>query len=413
MRVKDAKRIAGRVKATAAVLAVLLGLIAPGARAATVTLGQLFTPTGADTCTDTELQGAVAAGTSYVVSAPGVITSWSFHTDTTTPTGLKFKVGRNDIGTSYTIVGEAAAGTETPNAVNTYQASIPVRAGDMIGVYAADGDCATFTSNAGDLLEAQFGDIPAGVPTMFVSSNGAKVPVSAQEVLAPGIGSLSSSAGPDAGGTTVSITGHDFAGASAVSFGGTPARFTVDSDSTITAVARAVAPGVVDVIVGTPGGQSPTSPADQFTYVRPPTVTTVTPARGPRVGGTTVTITGSDFTGATAVSFGGLPARGFGVVSDTLITAIAPAGPAGVVDVSVTTAGGSSSTTAADRFTFAQLCTVPALKGKKLGAAERALRRAHCSPGKVSGPKNGKVKRQSRKPHTTLPAGTKITITLA
>jgi hypothetical protein len=413
MRLTGAKWIAGRVRPTAAVVVVLLGLIAPGARAATVTLGQLFTPTGADSCTDTELQTAAAAGTSYVVSAPGVITSWSFHTDATTPTGLKFKVGRNDIGTSYTIVGEATAGAETPNAVNTYPASIPVRAGDMIGIFGGDGDCATFTSNAGDVIEAQFGDISAGVPTVFVSSSGAKVPVSAQEVLAPGIGSLSSSAGPDAGGTTVTITGHDFAGASAVDFGGTPARFTVDSDTTITAVAPAAAPGTVDVSVDTAGGQSPTSPADQFTYVRRPTVTTVTPARGPRVGGTTVTITGSDFTGATAVSFGDLPARGFGVVSDTLITAIAPAGPAGVVDVSVTTTGGSSPTTAADSFTFAQICTVPALKGKKLRTAEKALRRAHCSPGKVSGPTKGKVKHQSRTPHQTLPAGTIINITLA
>lgn len=403
-----------RGRTVAVLVGVFIGVIAPSAQAATVTLGQLFLPSGPDTCGDaTYLQTGVAAGASYVVSAPGVITSWSFQTDATTPPGLKFKVGRAANGTSYTIVGEAAAGAQMPNAVNTYPASIPVQAGDLIGIYGGEGgDCGMNTSSVADSIAGQVGDIPAGSPTAFVSNSMAKVSVSAQEVLTPGISSLSSSAGPNAGGTTVTITGHDLAGATTVSFGATLARFTLDSDTTITALAPAAVPGTVDVTVRTGGGQSPTSAADRFAYVPRPVVTTVTPGRGSKVGGTTVTITGHEFTGATAVSFGGVPARGFGVVSDTLITAIAPAASAGVADVTVTTTGGQSSTTAADRFTFAQLCTVPRLKGKKLKAAKKALGHAHCSAGKIRGPRKGTVKRQSRTPGKTLPAGAKIDIRL-
>ena len=55
----------------------------------------------------------------------------------------------------------------------------------------------------------------------------------------------------------------------------------------------------------TGSGTSATSPADQFTFVTPaPTVTSVSPTSGTTHGGTVVTITGTDFTGATAVDFG-------------------------------------------------------------------------------------------------------------
>ena len=75
--------------------------------------------------------------------------------------------------------------------------------------------------------------------------------------------------------------------------------------------------GTVDVTVTTPGGTSATSPADQFTYVAAPTVTGLSPTSGPAAGGTLVTITGTGFTGATAVDFGTTPATSFTVVSDT------------------------------------------------------------------------------------------------
>src|SRR5208337_5028734 len=100
--------------------------------------------------------------------------------------------------------------------------------------------------------------------------------------------------------------------------------------------------GTVDVTVTTPGGTSATSASDQFTYDPVPTVTGVTPAAGPVAGGTTVTVTGTGFTGATSVKFGTTAATSYTVVSATSITAVSPAGSAGTVDVTVTTPGGTS-----------------------------------------------------------------------
>lgn len=85
-----------------------------------------------------------------------------------------------------------------------------------------------------------------------------------------------------------------------------------------------------------------------------PTVTAVSPNQGPATGGTSVMITGTGFcngAGATSVKFGATSAVSYVVNSDTSITAISPAG-AGTVDVTVTTAGGTSATSAADKFTY-------------------------------------------------------------
>lgn len=83
-----------------------------------------------------------------------------------------------------------------------------------------------------------------------------------------------------------------------------------------------------------------------------PIVASVGPSTGTHLGGTTITITGNYFGGATSVRFGGAPAT-FTVVSDTTITATSPAGTAGqTVGISVTTDGGTSPDTAADNFTY-------------------------------------------------------------
>jgi hypothetical protein len=65
-----------------------------------------------------------------------------------------------------------------------------------------------------------------------------------------------------------------------------------------------------------------------------------------------VSITGTDFIGATVVKFGGASAINVIVVNSTTITAASPAGTAGVIDVTVTTPGGISSITVSDNFTY-------------------------------------------------------------
>ena len=74
-----------------------------------------------------------------------------------------------------------------------------------------------------------------------------------------------------------------------------------------------------------------------------PEVTTVSPARGPTGGGTTVIITGTGFTGATQVMFGSNNASSFAVHNDTTLAATTPAGAVGLVTVSVTTPEGTGS----------------------------------------------------------------------
>ncbi|MGH2609235.1 MAG: IPT/TIG domain-containing protein, partial [Tepidiformaceae bacterium] len=83
-----------------------------------------------------------------------------------------------------------------------------------------------------------------------------------------------------------------------------------------------------------------------------PTVTDVTPDNIPVNGGTSVVITGTNFSGATAVTFGGVNATSFVINGSTQITAVAPARPAGIHDVRVTTPGGTSANTVNDNITY-------------------------------------------------------------
>lgn len=86
----------------------------------------------------------------------------------------------------------------------------------------------------------------------------------------------------------------------------------------------------------------------------PPTVTKLSPKRGPSAGGTTVTITGTSFQGATEVRFGPLKASSFKILSATSIQAVSPPQPKGAVDVSVSTPGGASAPSKRDRFKYAK-----------------------------------------------------------
>ena len=189
-------------------------------------------------------------------------------------------------------------------------------------------------------------------------SNGGEASVSAILMVASGpespsgpvVSSISPTSGPATGGTTVTIIGSGFTGASKVLFGTATSTFTVNSATQITVVSPAGS-GTVHVTVTTPGGPSATSSADQFTYLVVPKIMSISPTSGPAAGGTTVTIRGEGLTGANKVLFGTVPAKSFTVNSATQITALSPAG-SGTVDVTVTTPGGPSATSTADQFTY-------------------------------------------------------------
>lgn len=126
-----------------------------------------------------------------------------------------------------------------------------------------------------------------------------------------------------------------------------------------------------------------------------PIVSSLSPTNGPPAGGTAVIITGRNFTGATSVNFGGVPASSFTVDSDTQITATSPAST-GTVDVTVTTSAGTSAASQQGKFAFTSPAAYTAvapvrlmdtrLSGGALGTAGlRNLKVAGVTPGAPAG----------------------------
>jgi hypothetical protein len=148
-----------------------------------------------------------------------------------------------------------------------------------------------------------------------------------------------------------------------------------------------------------------------------PSISEVSPGSGSVAGGATVTITGANFSAASAVKFGSTAASSFTVDSDSQITATAPAATkVGRVDITATTLAGTSATTRADAFVYTG-CVVPKLGGKTLRVAKNRLRGANCKLGvvrKVKRPaaKRGKVVKQNPKPGRVLAPGAKVNLKL-
>ena len=178
----------------------------------------------------------------------------------------------------------------------------------------------------------------------------------------PTVTGISPTSGAAAGGGTITITGTNLNGATAVKFGSASAtNISVISSTSLTATIPSGTSGsIVDITVTTPGGTSANSAADQFTYLAVPTLTSILPSGGVVAGGTTVAITGTNFTSVTAVTFGAVAANSYVVNSTTSISAVAPAGT-GTVDVTVTTAGGTTAVSAADQYTYYAVPTVTAI----------------------------------------------------
>jgi large repetitive protein len=178
----------------------------------------------------------------------------------------------------------------------------------------------------------------------------------------PAVLSITPNFGAVAGGGFVILLGSGLTNATAVKFGGVAAQFDVVSDGQIDAVSPPPpggTPQAVDVIVTTPIGNSTAVPQDGFTYAALPAVTQLTPAEAPFLGGTTVVIGGSGFSGVDEVLFGVTPAA-FQFWSDGVVTATAPPG-VGVVQVGVRTKLGLSAAGAASQFTYAAIPAVAQL----------------------------------------------------
>jgi len=217
-----------------------------------------------------------------------------------------------------------------------------------------DGHLITATSPAGSAGQIDITVVTAS-GTSPITVNDHFTYTSSPPPPAPTVTAVSPSSGTAAGGTAnpVYVTGANFTGATAVNFGTNGAAFGLLADNLIFVSRIPVgSAGTVDVTVVTPSGTSAITASDHYTYVAAvaPTVTNVSPGTGPAGGGTVVWITGTNFDGATAVSFGSASA-GFIFFSSNLLTATSPAG-AGMVHVTVTAPGGTSATSANDTFVF-------------------------------------------------------------
>jgi gliding motility-associated-like protein len=158
-------------------------------------------------------------------------------------------------------------------------------------------------------------------------------PSSQKTLLAPNITDFNPASASE--GMTVNITGSGFTETSLVSFGGTEASsFTVASDSIINAIVGEGSTG--EVLVSNLAG---TATRAGFEFIPAPIITSFSPVSASP--GDTINIIGSNLSTSTLVSFGGVNATSFSVVSDTLINAIVGEGSSGQVLVSAL--GGSAS----------------------------------------------------------------------
>jgi hypothetical protein len=201
---------------------------------------------------------------------------------------------------------------------------------------------------------------------------------------APTFTSINFITGPSQGGQAVTITGNNFvAGQTSVTFGGTAATgVNVTSPTTLDCITPGHDAGAVQIAITSPAGTGTSSPT-AYTYVGP-RILTVTPVSGPVGGGQSVTITGSGFTGTTAVDFGGSAATVTNETPTTL-TVQTTAHLAGLVAVSVT-AGGNTATLAG-AYTYVSTATVTNVspsRGPVSGGQLVTVTGSGFSPGQTS-----------------------------
>lgn len=217
--------------------------------------------------TTTTPQGNAAGSVDVQVSTTtGLVSVGDFSYIASAVTGLSVKQGPLGGGTSVVVTGLYLTG-----ATQVLFGGVPA----PTFLVRADGTQIATTSPAGASAAAV--DVQVALPL------GETVAVAADKFtyIAPAVTGLSTTSGPLTGGTPVTILGWGFTGAEQVMFGGVPVSapsaggpaFTVNAAgtqiSTISPPAPGTVAGVVDVQVSMPGGLTPKTAADAFTYFVP------------------------------------------------------------------------------------------------------------------------------------------------
>ncbi|GAB7035928.1 IPT/TIG domain-containing protein [Streptomyces sp. NPDC021749] len=313
-------------------------------------------------------QGPPAGGTSVTLTGSGFTGATLVRFG---PTGTNFVIVSDSQITAKTPAGTgtvqvtvtAPTGTSTQNVLFTYAAvpslsslspaSGPASGGNTVtlngtnlsgamAVFFGSSPATILTNTATQITVVAPAGPPSSVGVTVITAGGISNALSYTYVAAatPVLSSLSPTSGPTSGGNTVTLNGTNLTGATAVFFGPNPATILTNTGTQITVSAPAGPPSSVTVTVTTPSG---TSNPLTYTYVAAatPVLSSLSPTSGPTSGGNTVTLNGTNLTGATSVKFGTNPATIL-TNTGTQITVSAPAGPPSSVNVTVTTAGGTS-----------------------------------------------------------------------
>jgi hypothetical protein len=198
---------------------------------------------------------------------------------------------------------------------------------------------------------------PAGFVNVVVTCSGqtATLTNGFTYVDPPTVTSVSPAAGPANVATSVAIAGTNLVAGATVTFGGVAATSVNPLGTTLTCNTPALAAGVVNVVVATPGG-SATKTAG-YTYMNPPTLTTLSSASGPAGGGQSITVTGTNFVTGMTVSFAGANGTVTSVPDSAHANVTTPVHSAGTFNVTATTPGGSATLTNAYTFIAAPAVT--------------------------------------------------------
>jgi hypothetical protein len=286
-----------------------------------------------------------------------------------------------DAKLSWAFINTAATGAYTIGGITTPAATVAMAptVGALSTVRASTGTPVTITgAGLASATAVRFGDTPAtftplaaggvtklvatapvhavGVVDVTVTNESGTSTVSAGSKFtyvppAPSVGTLTPSTVSTYGGTAVTLQGKELTGVTSVKVGTAAVPASAVSASALSFVAPAHAAGTVAVTVGNTYGTS--TQTVQLTYASPPApaVRSVTPSSGPTYKATPVVLTGTELTGATRVTAGGV-AVPFVKVSATQLSLTLPVHAAGAVTLQVTTPGGVSGATGDSTFTY-------------------------------------------------------------
>ncbi len=260
-----------------ALLCCLVLMLAPGAGAQQIVVGQTAPPTSPPiTCNEAfsfvEFQSTTAGGNSYVFPSSGLVTSWSVMGGSVGTGSFGVKILRPVIGNSFKIIGGEVGFSLLPGIVNTYPLSVQVEAGDILGIqyYGDPAPCVFLTGLSGDRIRFDERIAMTNSAVTFDPKNTYseyRTNISATLLPSPAVSSFSPVKGSIKGDKVV-IYGSNFAEVRSVKFGEHYAkRFTVGSEEQITAFAPSTTKLEKNLPLSVTTGAGVATSAQTYSYI--------------------------------------------------------------------------------------------------------------------------------------------------